>query len=48
MFFTEGLFIVENTDRKINNLLASISEEKLQPYTFMKVKTLQELLAFAG
>ena len=40
--------IVENTNRKINNLLTSVSEEKLQTNTFMKVTTLEEVQAFVG
>ena len=32
----------------MNNLLTSVSEEKLQTYTFMKVATLEEIQAFVG
>ena len=39
---------MENTNRKINNLLTSASEEKLQTNTFMKVTTLEEVQAFVG
>lgn len=48
MFFTKEMFelILENTNRKINNLRASLSEEKLQ--SFMKITIIDEIQAFVG
>ena len=50
MIFAKEMFelIMKNTNRKINNLLASVSEKKLQTYTFMKVTTLEEIHEFVG